>query len=149
MQVLLRQDVKGVGRRGDIVTVSAGHARNLLFPKGLAVEATDGAVAQATTLKRSRDVREAADRESARAIAAVFAATPLVVNAKAGATGKLFGSVTANDIVAAVEHQFHVVIERKHVDIPTPIRDVGSHLVTVALYGDVRGTLTVDVRAAS
>ena len=110
MQVLLRRDVKGIGRRGDIVNVSSGHARNYLIPNGLAVEATDGAVAQAETLKKSRDLREAADRESARAIAATFAESPLVVTAKAGATGKLFGSVTAADIAEAVERQFHVVV---------------------------------------
>ena len=148
MKVLLRRDVKGIGRRGDIVTVSSGHARNYLIPNGLAVEATDGAVAQADTLKRSRDLREAADKESARAIAAVFAETPLRVTAKAGATGKLFGSVTAGDLVSAVERQFHVVIERKHVDIPAPIREVGVHTVHVTLYADVRGTLTVDVQPA-
>ena len=148
MKVLLRRDVKGIGHRGDIVTVSSGHARNYLIPNGLAVEATEGAVAQAETLKRSRDVREAADKDSARAIAAMFAETPLMVSAKAGTTGKLFGSVTASDVVAAVEKQFHVVIDRKHVDIPTPIRDVGTHKVTVMLYADVRGTLTVEVRSA-
>jgi large subunit ribosomal protein L9 len=119
MQVLLRRDVKGIGRRGDIVTVSSGHARNYLIPNGLAVEATDGAVEQATTLKRSRDLREAADRDSARTIATTLAATPLVITAKAGATGKLFGS---------------------------PIRDVGTHQVTVGIYGDVRASVSVDVR---
>jgi len=72
VKVLLRRDVKGIGRRGDIVTVSSGHARNFLIPNGLAVEATEGAVAQAETLKRSRDLREAADKDSARAIAAVL-----------------------------------------------------------------------------
>ncbi|MBM3816917.1 MAG: 50S ribosomal protein L9 [Actinomycetota bacterium] len=147
MQVLLRRDVKGIGRRGDIVTVSSGHARNYLIPNGLAVEATDGAVEQAATVKKSRAVREAADRESARAIATAFAETPLVITAKAGATGKLFGSVTAADIVEAVERQFHVVVERKHVSIEHPIREVGTHQVSVALFADVRGTLNVEVRA--
>ena len=147
MQVLLRRDVKGIGRRGDIVTVSSGHARNYLIPNGLAVEATDGAVEQAATVKKSRAVREAADRESARAIATAFAETPLVITAKAGATGKLFGSVTAADIVEAVERQFHVVVERKHVSIEHPIREVGTHSVSVALFADVRGTLNVEVRA--
>ncbi|MFM7892036.1 MAG: 50S ribosomal protein L9, partial [Actinomycetota bacterium] len=140
MQVLLRRDVKGIGRRGDIVTVSSGHARNYLIPNGLAVEATDGAVEQAATVKKSRAVREAADRESARAIATAFAETPLVITAKAGATGKLFGSVTAADIVEAVEGQFHVVVERKHVSIEHPIREVGTHQVSVALFADVRGS---------
>ena len=147
MQVLLRRDVKGIGRRGDIVTVSSGHARNYLIPNGLAVEATDGAVEQAATVKKSRAVREAADRESARAIATAFAETPLIITAKAGATGKLFGSVTAADIVEAVERQFHVVVERKHVSIEHPIREVGTHQVSVALFADVRGTLNVEVRA--
>jgi len=147
VQVLLRRDVKGIGRRGDIVTVSSGHARNYLIPNGLAVEATDGAVEQAATVKKSRAVREAADRESARAIATAFAETPLIITAKAGATGKLFGSVTAADIVEAVEQQFHVVVERKHVSIEHPIREVGTHQVSVALFADVRGTLNVEVRA--
>ena len=147
MQVLLRRDVKGIGRRGDIVTVSSGHARNYLIPNGLAVEATDGAVEQAATVKKSRAVREAADRESARAIATAFAESPLIITAKAGATGKLFGSVTAADIVEAVERQFHVVVERKHVSIEHPIREVGTHQVSVALFADVRGTLNVEVRA--
>ncbi|MFM8016463.1 MAG: 50S ribosomal protein L9 [Actinomycetota bacterium] len=145
--MLLRRDVKGIGRRGDIVTVSSGHARNYLIPNGLAVEATDGAVEQAATVKKSRAVREAADRESARAIATAFAESPLIVTAKAGATGKLFGSVTAADIVEAVERQFHVVVERKHVSIEHPIREVGTHQVSVALFADVRGTLNVEVRA--
>jgi len=147
VQVLLRRDVKGIGRRGDIVTVSSGHARNYLIPNGLAVEATDGAVEQAATVKKSRAVREAADRESARAIANAFAESPLVITAKAGATGKLFGSVTAADIVEAVERQLHVVVERKHVSIEHPIREVGTHQVSVALFADVRGTLNVEVRA--
>jgi len=147
VQVLLRRDVKGIGRRGDIVTVSSGHARNYLIPNGLAVEASDGAVEQAASLKKSHAVREAADRESARAVAAAFAETPLVITAKAGATGKLFGSVTAADIAEAVERQFHVVVERKHVSIEHPIREVGSHHVVVALFADVRGTLNVEVRA--
>ena len=147
MQVLLRRDVKGIGRRGDIVEVSSGHARNYLIPNGLAVEATDGAVAQATSLKKTRALREAADRDSARAIAATFAETPLVIIAKAGASGKLFGSVTANDIVEAIERHFHVVVDRKHVEIERPIRDVGRHVATVALYADVRGAITIDVQA--
>jgi large subunit ribosomal protein L9 len=146
VQVLLRRDVKGIGRRGEIVSVSAGHARNYLIPNGLAVEATDGAVAQAATQKKSRDLREAADKESARAIAATFAAEPLVINAKAGASGKLFGSITAADIVEAVQRQFGVVVDRKHLTINAAIREVGTHEVVVALYADVRGTLRVDVR---
>lgn len=147
MQVLLRRDVKGIGKRGEIVTVSSGHARNYLIPNGLAVEATDGAVAQAATAKKSRALREAADRESAQAIAATLAETPLTISAKAGATGKLFGSVTAADIAEAIEHQFHVVVDRKHIVIEAPIREVGTHVATVTLYADVRAKLSIVVQA--
>jgi large subunit ribosomal protein L9 len=78
----------------------------------------------------------------------MFAAEQLVITAKAGASGKLFGSVTAADIVDAVQRQFHVVVDRKHLTIAAPIREVGMHEVVVALYADVRGTLRVDVRVA-
>ena len=147
MKVLLRRDVKGIGKRGDIVEVSSGHARNHLIPNGLAVEATEGAVENAVTQKRTQAAREAADRESARAIAARFAATPLEIVAKAGASGKLFGSVTSHDVVEAIARQHGVEVDRKHVEIPTPIREVGAHTVHVGLVADVRATLTVQVRA--
>jgi large subunit ribosomal protein L9 len=104
-------------------------------------------VAQATSLKKTRALREAADRDSARVIAATLAETPLVIVAKAGTSGKLFGSVTASDIVEAIERQFHVVVDRKHVEIERPIRDVGRHVANVALYADVSGTITIDVQA--
>lgn len=147
MQVLLRRDVKGIGKRGEIVTVSSGHARNYLIPNGLAVEATDGAIAQAASTKKSRALREAADRESAQAIAATLTDTPLTITAKAGATGKLFGSVTASDIAEAVERQFHVVIDRKHITIEAPIRELGTHRAVVSLYADVRAAISVVVQA--
>jgi large subunit ribosomal protein L9 len=147
VKVLLRRDVKGIGRRGDIVEVSSGHARNHLIPNGLAVEATEGAVENAVSQKRTQAAREAADRESARAIAARFAATPLEIVAKAGASGKLFGSVTSHDVVEAIARQHGVEVDRKHVEIPTPIREVGLHTVHVGLFADVRATLTVQVRA--
>lgn len=147
MKVLLRRDVKGIGKRGDIVEVSSGHARNHLIPNGLAVEATEGAVENAVTQKRTQAAREAADRESARAIAARFAAAPLDIVAKAGASGKLFGSVTSHDVVEAIARQHGVEVDRKHVEIPTPIREVGLHTVHVGLFADVRATLTVQVRA--
>ena len=113
MKVLLRKDVSGIGRRGDIVTVSSGHARNFLLPGGLAIIATDGAVTQANSMRRARDLREAADRDAAFAISAELAKHTVTVKAKAGAEGRLFGSVTANDIVAAVKDQTSVVLDRK------------------------------------
>jgi large subunit ribosomal protein L9 len=147
VKVLLRRDVKGIGKRGDIVEVSSGHARNHLIPNGLAVEASDGTVENAVTQKRTQAARQAADRDTARAIAARLAAAPLEIVAKAGATGKLFGSVTSHDVVDAISRQHGVEVDRKHVEIPAPIREVGSHNVHVMLFAEVRASLTVSVRA--
>jgi len=147
MKVLLRKDVSGIGRRGDIVTVSSGHARNFLLPGGLAIIATDGAVTQANSMRRARDLREAADRDAAFAISAELAKHTVTVKAKAGAEGRLFGSVTANDIVAAVKDQTSVVLDRKHINIETPIRTTGAHQVSVSLFGDISGVVNVSVVA--
>lgn len=147
MRVLLRKDVSGIGRRGDIVTVSSGHARNFLLPGGLAILATDGAVTQANSMRRARDLREAADRDAALAISRELAKHTVTVKAKAGAEGRLFGSVTANDIVAAVKDQTSVVLDRKHINIDTPIRTVGAHQVSVGLFDGVSGVVSLSVVA--
>jgi len=141
MKVLLRKDVNGLGRRGDIVTVSSGHARNLLLPGGLAILATDGAVTQANSMRRARDLREAADRDSAFAVSAELAKHTITVKAKAGAEGRLFGSV------AAVKDQTSVVLDRKVINIDTPIRTTGAHQVSVALFDGITGVVNLSVVA--
>jgi large subunit ribosomal protein L9 len=102
-KVILRADVANVGKRGDICEVSDGYARNYLLPKGLAIKASDGAVAQAAAMRRKRDLRDAADRAAAEEIARTLVARTITITAKAGTEGRLFGSVTATDIVDAVE----------------------------------------------
>ncbi|MGA0185976.1 MAG: 50S ribosomal protein L9 [Ilumatobacteraceae bacterium] len=148
MKVLLRQDISGVGRRGDIVSVSSGHARNFLLPRGLAIAATDGAVVQATSMRRARDLREAADRESAQAIVAELAKRTIQVQAKAGSEGRLFGSVTAIDIAQAVSAQAGITLDRKSIEIASPIRTVGDHSVTVELFAGITGTISLSVSAS-
>lgn len=148
MKVLLRQDISGVGRRGDIVSVSSGHARNFLLPRGLAIAATDGAVVQATSMRRARDLREAADRESAQAIVAELAKRTIQVKAKAGSEGRLFGSVTATDIAQAVSAQAGITLDRKSIEIASPIRTVGDHNVTVELFAGITGTISLSVSAS-
>lgn len=145
MKVLLRSDVAGVGRRGDIVTVSSGHARNFLMPRGLAVPASDGTVRQSESMKRARQLREAADRESAQAVATELASRTIAVSAKAGNEGRLFGSVSAGDIAAAVAAQTGLTIDRKGIVIEEPIRTVGEHRVAVELFPGVTGIVTLSV----
>ena len=102
MKVILRSDLDGLGKRGDIVDVADGHARNYLLPQGLALEATTGASSQAAKMRRSRDLRDASDREAAQTVATTLVPKVITVTAKAGTEGRLFGSVTTADVVDAV-----------------------------------------------
>lgn len=144
MNVILREDIAGVGRRGDIVTVADGHARNYLLPRGMAFLATDGAVAQANAMRRRRDLREAADRESARNVAEALTAKTFTIKAKAGNEGRLFGSVTTSDIAGALAAQAGVTLDRKKV-VAQPIRTTGNHTALVRLHADVECTIKINV----
>jgi large subunit ribosomal protein L9 len=144
MRVILRSDRKGLGKRGDIVEVSDGHARNFLLPKGHALVASDGAVSQAAAMRRSRDLRDAQDREGAQTIAAALVAKIITIPAKSGAEGKLYGSVTAADVVTAVEQQTKIALDRKQLHMD-PIKSLGTHSVTAKLHADVEFPITVDV----
>lgn len=144
MNVILREDIAGVGRRGDIVTVADGHARNYLLPRGMAFLATDGAVAQANAMRRRRDLREAADRESARNVAEALTAKTFTIKAKAGSEGRLFGSVTTSDIAGALAAQAGVTLDRKKV-VAQPIRTTGNHTALVRLHADVECTIKINV----
>lgn len=148
MRVLLRDDVQGVGRRGDIVEVAGGFARNFLFPTGRALKATDGMVDQAAAMRKARDVRDAKDREAAETLSARLVAKPLTVTARAGSEGRLFGSVTTQDLADALEKQVGAVVDRRKIQLEEPIKTVGLHSVPVHLYEDVHAELTVEVVAA-
>lgn len=146
MNVILREDIAGVGRRGDIVTVADGHARNYLLPRGLALVATEGAVNQANAMRRARDLREANDREAARTVAEALTARAFTVKAKSGNEGRLFGSVTTADIAAALAAQAGVTLDRKKI-VAQPIRTTGSHSALVRLHADVECNIKISVVA--
>lgn len=144
MRLILRNDLVGIGKRGDIVEVADGHARNYLLPKGFALRATDGAVNQAKSMRRARDLRDAADRESAQTIASALVAKTIVIKAKAGSEGKLFGSVTTSDIAQAIHAQAHISIDRKKLHVEQ-IKSLGTYSVSVKLHSDVEFPVSVDV----
>jgi large subunit ribosomal protein L9 len=146
MNVILRQDIAGVGRRGDIVTVADGHARNYLLPRGLALVASAGAIQQANSMRRARDLREANDRAAAHTVAEALTARSFTVKAKAGNEGRLFGSVTTADIVSALTAQAGVTLDRKKI-VAQPIRTTGSHTALVRLHADVECTIKLSVVA--
>jgi large subunit ribosomal protein L9 len=149
MRVLLRDDVAGVGKKGDIVEVARGFARNYLIPTGRGLVAKAGTEAQATAMRRARDLRDAQDREAAEAVAAVLTDATITISARAGTEGRLFGSVTAADIAEAIEAQTRVVVDRRKVHLTEPIKSLGSHVVPVRLHGDVESALTVEVVAGA
>lgn len=144
MKVILRSDLAGVGKRGDIVEVAAGHARNYLLPHGLAIPASDGAVAQAAAMRRARDLRDAHDRDAAATIASTLVSKVITLSAKAGTEGRLFGSVTSADIVDAVKAQTGIELDRKQVS-SEPIKSTGQHVVTARLHADVSFPITLEV----
>jgi large subunit ribosomal protein L9 len=146
-QVILRADVQGLGKRGDIVDVTDGYARNFLFPKKLALAASAGSVAQAAAMRRSRDLRHAKDREAAQTIATTLVAKTISITAKARGA-KLFGSVAEKDVVDAVKAQTGVELERRHLHMAEHIKTTGSHEVPVRLPGDVEFRLMVEVTSA-
>ena len=145
MKVVLRSDVAQLGKKGDVIDVADGYARNFLVPRGLALKATKGAEAQATAMRRSRDVKDAAERSAATEIATKLVPTPITVTARAGAGGRLFGSVTAADIAEAVQAQTGIELDRRRIHVDDPIRDVGTHRVTAKLHSEVEFPITVEV----
>jgi large subunit ribosomal protein L9 len=146
MKVLLRSDIDGVGKRGDIIDVSGGFARNHLLPAGKAIVATPGLESQAAAMRRSRDLRDARDHESSETVARALVGTPITVSART-AGERLFGSVSAADIIRQVELQTGAVIDRKDLVLDEPIKTVGEHSVRVELVGGVVFELTVHVVA--
>ena len=148
MRVLLRDDVAGVGRRGDIVKVAGGFARNFLLPEGRAIVATEGIEGQAEQMRRGRDLREAQDRNAAEAQVKLLAGAVIPVSARAAGGGRLFGSIGPADVVAAIRAAKGIEVDRRHVLLPDHIKETGTYEVTLELFRDVSTVVTVEVTAA-
>jgi len=149
MKVLLRDDVAGVGRRGDIVKVAGGFARNYLLPEGRAIIASEGVEGQAEQMRRRRDLREAQDRSAAEAQASMLAGAVIPISARAAGGGRLFGSIGPTEVVQAIQSAKGIEVDRRHVLLPEHIKETGSFEVSVELFRDVVTVVTVEVTAAS
>jgi large subunit ribosomal protein L9 len=147
VKVVLRTDVEQVGKKGDIVDVADGYARNFLVPRGLAFKATAGVADQAAKMRRKRDVQDANDRAAAEEVAKSLVPKVVTITARAGGEGKLFGSVTSADVADAVAAQTGVEIDRRKIQLDEPIKAVGTHLVPAKLHADVEFPITVEVVA--
>jgi large subunit ribosomal protein L9 len=145
VKVVLRDDVENIGRKGDLIEVTDGFARNFLVPRGLAMKATKGVVQQAEAMRRNREARDARDREAAQALADQLTGQRIELRARAGEGGRLFGSVTSADIADAVRVQTGVELDRRKTQLAEPLKELGAVEVPVKLHADVEVTLTVDV----
>jgi large subunit ribosomal protein L9 len=147
VKIILRADVDRVGNKGDLLDVADGYARNYLLPRGLAMAATTGAVAQAESMREARSRRDAADRESAEAVRDRLSSTVVRIPAQSGTDGRLFGSVTAADVADAIVAQLGVELDRKRLHLDEPIRALGVHDVTLRLHAEVEAHVSVEVVA--
>jgi large subunit ribosomal protein L9 len=137
VKIVLRQDVETLGKKGDLLEVADGYARNYLVPRGFAMQATRGVVAQSESMRRSREAKETRDREASQQIAATLGSQTIQVRARAGEGGKLFGSVTAADVAEAVRIQTGIELDRRKVVLDEPIRELGESQAQVRLPAEV------------
>ena len=149
MKLILKQEVAGLGAPGDIVEVRDGYGRNYLVPQGLAIKATRGAEKESAMIRRGRDVREIRDRSQAQDVAAQLGSLAVRLPVRAGGGGRLFGSVTAADVAGAVKAAGGPNIDRRRIELISPIKTTGTHRVGVRLHPEVAATLDVEVFAAS
>ncbi len=149
MKVILLTDVKGSGKKDEIINVSDGYARNFLFPKKMAVEATPGALKEIERKRAAADAREAERRAQAEATAAKLKHKVINLSVKCGEKGRLYGSITTAEIAAELEKQYGVQVDKRKIDLPEAIRTVGDAQVEVRLYTGVSTKMTVHVTPAT
>ncbi len=145
MQVILTQDVKGQGKKGQLINVSDGYARNFLLPKGLATEATNSNLNILKGKKESLEYKIKTETEEAMKIVEQMKNITVELKAKAGDNGKLFGSITSKDVAEALTAQHHIKLDKKKFVMPDGIKVLGVTEVTVKVYTGINGILKVNV----
>lgn len=145
MKVILLQDVKAQGKKGDLINVSDGYARNYLFPHGLAKEAGAGALTDLKNKEEAKKHRIEVERAEAKELAARLDGMLVRVRMTSGADGKLYGSVTAKDVSEALKAQFDIDVDKRKIEIADPIKGYGSYDLPVKLYPEVTGKIHLAV----
>ena len=149
MKVILTQDVKGTGKAGEVKDVADGYARNFLIPRKLAVPATAGALKGVEQRRAAESKRAAAEETTARALATRIGAEPIVIRAKVGDQGRLYGSITSGDVADELSRRLGEPIDKRRIDLTDPIRQLGTFQVPIRLHRTVTVNLTVEVQAES
>ena len=148
MIVIFQQDVKGTGKKGEVVKVSDGYARNVLIPKGIAKEATEGNVRNLNRQKEIAAEKNAAQKAAAEATAAKLNESSVTIKAKGGDGGRLFGSVTNKDVADALKEQLDIKIDKKKIELKNAIKNEGEFTAKVRLFAGVAADLKVIVTIA-
>jgi large subunit ribosomal protein L9 len=145
MKVILTHEVSGLGTAGDVVDVKDGYARNYLFKRSLATAWTKGGQKQVDAIAKARESRSVKSLEEAQSIKGNLEASPVTVTAHAGSGGRLFGAVSTADIAAAVRSAGGPELDRRRIEVPAPIKTVGTHTALVRLHPDVQATVELEV----
>ena len=145
MQVILLQNIPGTGKKGDIVNVSDGYARNYLFPRKWATQATAGAVKEVERRHERERAEESARVQEAEELARQIQGKTIEIKAKSGEKGRLYGSVTAQEVADALNVQHKVTVDKRKLDLAEPIRSLGRVQATISLYAGVKATMTISV----
>lgn len=148
MKLILLSDVKALGKKGDLVDVAEGYARNFLLPRKLAIEANKGALTMLTEQKKALQKREAQQLEETQQMAKLLESKPVAVRAKAGGNGRLFGTVTNADIAEAITQTFSVSVDKHKIEVKNAIKALGSYPVEIRLGKNIVAKTTVSVVAA-
>ena len=148
MKIILRQDIKNIGSTGDIKNVADGYARNYLFPRGLAVPATDGNIKQRQQRLAMQRTRTDRVLEAAQALAAKLDGLSITIRARTGDAGRLFGSITAGDVAEALKTVAGVDIDKRKIELPTNIKTTGTYRVGLRLHPRVAASIELRVEAA-
>ncbi len=145
MKVILKQDIKGVGKKDEIINASDGYARNFLLPKGLAVEANNENMSKLKAKEDSKAYKKEIEKEEAKKIADRLSKIQLKVEVKAGENGKIFGGVSAKEIADLLKSNYDIEVDKKKIDLKETIKTLGLRTITIKLYDGVIGNLKVDV----
>ncbi len=147
MKVILLKDVKGIGKAGEIINASDGHARNYLIPRGLAKEATEGGIKVLEKQKAAEARKKQEELQEAKALAEKLSSLTVSLKGKAGEGGRLFGSITSKDIAEGLEKQHKIKMDKRKIQMDNPIRELGASFVEIKVYPEVIAKMKVEIVA--
>jgi len=148
MKVILLEDVKGTGKKGQVVNASDGHARNFLFPRKLAIEATDSNLASLEAQQKKAQHKVAQEVNAAQELAGKLTAKPVVIKAKVGDKGRMFGSISNKEVAEAIQSQLGVAVDKKKIVLTEPVKSIGKYTAAAKLHPQVSAKVEFEVTAA-